>query len=143
MNKLKFLVLTLVVISLTSFSGCDKEEDVEPIVGTWQKTKVEQSTNGGSWTNSTKSCQLDDTEEYASGGKWTAYDGPNQCSAGTGIITGTWRLAAGGTKIIYTYSGFSGEYESTVDLLDGSNLVIIHAVGDNDNTQIKTTYIKK
>lgn len=143
MNKLKISLYTLASICLLSFTACDKEEEAEPIVGTWQKSKVEQSTNGGAWSTSSEPCQMDDTEEYASGGSWTAYDGPNQCSAGTGIIKGTWRLAANGSKVIYTYSGYSGEYESTVEQLNGSNMVLVYAVGDNNNTQVRTTFTKK
>lgn len=144
MKKLSFTLLCLMAASILLVTGCrDDEETPDPIVGTWQKSKVEKSTNGGSWTDTTAPCELDDTEEYSSNGEWTLYSGPNQCSAGTGVVRGTWRVAANRTKVVYTYDDVPGEYESTLDHLSGNELVIIHAVGDVANTQYKTTYVKQ
>lgn len=124
--------------------GCGKEEDAQsPIIGTWQVVSYETRTGGGSWSPSPETCRLDDTEEYAASGRWTRYDGTDQCSAGTGILSGTWKLRASDTKIVYTYDGFGDEYESTVEELSATRLIISWSAGDVKNTQYRTTLIKK
>lgn len=140
--KLKlFTLLSLLVLFL---AGCkkDKEEEKSQLVGSWKKTKIESKTSTTNWVTDTRTCYNDDVEEYSDGGAWASYDGTKQCSAGTGIIKGTWKLAAGDTKIIYTYQGITGEYESTIETLTATSLVLTQSTGDVRNTQIRTTYQK-
>lgn len=139
---MKRLVVFAVCISL--FTACSKKEDgaAPPIVGTWKKTLVEKKTNTAAWAVDPRPCQLDDIEEYSQSGSWVLYDGPNQCSPGTGIMNGTWRLAAGDGKVIFTFSGVPGEYESTVVSLSSSQMILLQSAGDVNNTQYRFTYTK-
>jgi len=135
----------LLFILLITISSCNKDETEavqSPLIGTWQVITYETRQGSGSWQNANQPCRLDDTEEYASNGKWTKYDGTNQCASGTGITLGTWELRANNTKIVYTYDGAPGEYESTVELLNEETLVVSFSSGDLNNTQFKVTYSK-
>lgn len=138
--------LTLLVLVSLLFIACDKDTDdsaISPIIGTWEITNYETRIGNDSWKPVGEDCKLDDTEEYESNGRWTLYDGVNQCEAGTGITQGTWKLKASNTKIVYTYDGYSGEYESTVEELTENSLILSWSTGDINNTQYRTTYKKK
>jgi len=141
---MKIKLFTLLSLLVLFFAGCkkDDEEEKSPLIGTWKKTKIESKTSTTNWTTDTRTCYNDDVEEYSDGGAWASYDGTKQCSAGTGIIKGTWKLAAGDTKIIYTYQGYTGEYESTIETSTATSLVLTQSTGDVKNTQIRTTYQK-
>jgi len=133
----------IILIAVIAFFSCSKDEETKPIVGTWQKNKVEKKINSGNWSVVSLPCQQDDTEEYSANGTWVLYDGANQCSPGSGITNGTWRLSASDTKVVYTYSGIPGEYESTVESITDSQMILIQSVGDINNTQIRYSYAKK
>ena len=127
------------------FAGCRKE-DQKPenhLLGTWQKTKLESKTATTNWKEMSQPCQLDDLEEYRPNGDWTLFDGANQCSASTGIMRGTWRQEASNTKIVYTYDGYGGEYESTVEELSENKMVLVQSTGQLNGQQIRYTYQKK
>jgi hypothetical protein len=134
----------LLLLTLLFTVSCKKSEESKqsPLVGSWKRTKIESRTNANAWVIDTRTCYTDDVEEYAADGAWTFYDGTKQCSAGTGIKKGTWKLAAGDTKVIYTYQGVSGEYESTIETLTATALVLTQSTGDVNNTQVRTTYQK-
>lgn len=134
------IALSLVVI----LSSCSKDDDTSSskINGTWEVVSYETRQGNLEWEASSEICRLDDVEEYESNGDWTKYDGTNQCSAGTGITTGTWKLKANNTKIVYTYDDYSGEYESTVEQLTDNIMVISWSAGDLNNTQYRVTYSK-
>lgn len=136
------LLLGLLAVLLT---GCKKEDEnnISPIVGTWHVVAYETRAGNANWTTSVGTCRLDDIEEYEANGRWTLYDGTDQCEAGTGITRGTWELRASNTKIVYTYDAFDGEYESTVEELSDSRLVISWSAGDLDNTQYRLTFRKE
>lgn len=135
----------LVLAALLLFSGCRKEDQrpENKLLGSWQKIKLESKTATTSWNDITQSCQLDDIEEYRPSGDWTHFDGATQCSAGNGILRGTWKQEAEGAKIIYTYEKASGEYESTVVELTDSQLILVHSTGQTNGQQIRTTYERK
>lgn len=141
---MKSSITTLLALAMVIVTGCKKSEDSKqsPLIGSWKKTKIESKTSTTNWVTDTRTCYNDDVEEYSDGGAWTSYDGTKQCSAGTGIIKGTWKLAAGDTKIIYTYQGYTGEYESTIESLTENSLVLTQSTGDVKNTQVRTTYQK-
>jgi hypothetical protein len=134
-------LLVVICLSTVLLPGCKKDE-ADLIEGTWHQVKIEQRTNANPWQDNALTCNLDDTETFEKDGKWTLYDGLNQCQPGTGIRTGTWRLTASDTKVIFTYTGVSGEYESTVETLTENNLVLSHSSGDQNNTQFRNTYTK-
>ena len=142
--KLTSMRLPFFIALCFVFFSCKKETDKSPslIEGTWYKVKIETRQGSDDFVIQNAACQLDDVEEYTADQKWTMYDGPNQCNAGTGITRGTWRLTAGNSKIIYTYDGYSGEYESTVQELTDSKLVVIFSAGDLNNTQYRYTFEK-
>lgn len=144
MKIIKKTTILLFILSISLIS-CSKDDDSavsSPIVGSWEVISYETRQGSGNWQNANQPCRLDDTEEYASNGEWTKYDGTNQCAAGTGITLGTWELRANNTKIVYTYDGVPGEYESTIELLDEENLIISFSSGDLNNTQFRVTYVK-
>lgn len=143
MKLLKLYILLFASALLFSCGDDDSSENKSPITGTWKTVSYETREGAGEWEPTDEACRLDDTEEYKADGSWTKYDGTNQCSAGTGIIKGTWALTASDTKIVYTYDGFEGEYESTVEQLSEQALIITSSAGDLDNTQYRATYIKK
>ncbi len=124
-------------------TSCKKEKDESPIVGSWQITKIETRITGQNWQNLGQPCRHDDVEEYQSNGKWTYYDGANQCEPGSGILRGTWKLAANDTKVVFTYEGASGEYDKNVESLTESSMVLLHNAGDLNNTQYRYTFTKK
>ncbi len=139
-TNLRSLLLVLVVA--TVFFGCKKKE-ARFIEGTWKRTKIEMRLGSNPWEEITESCNLDDTEEYTESGNWSYYDGTNQCNPGSGIMTGTWKFAADNTKIIYTYTGIDGEYESTIESIEKKKLVLTYSSGDLLGTQYKYTYEKQ
>lgn len=141
MKTLKFLL----ILTFAAFISCSEDEEnntKSEIVGTWQVTSYETRQGSGNWQDAGQACRLDDTEEYESNGQWTKYDGTNQCASGTGITTGTWKLEANDTKVVYTYDGVPGEYESTVELLSEGSLIVSFSTGDVANTQYRVTYVK-
>ena len=139
---MKKIFLLFIVTSLFSCSKDDNSAVASPIVGSWEVISYETRQGTGSWQNANQACRLDDIEDYASNGDWTKYDGTNQCAAGTGITRGTWELKANNSKVVYTYEGVPGEYESTIELLDEETLIVSFSAGDLDNTQFKVTYAK-
>ena len=142
LNMRKHLLLLL--LPLVFALGCNKDDDEKTpphkIVGTWRVTKVETRLSGQDWQNTDEICRLDNTEEYKANGAWTQYDGTDQCGAGTGITNGTWKLAASDTKVIYTYNGVPGEYESTVEQLTGTTMVLSFSTGATDGEHTRPTY---
>lgn len=139
MNYLK--KITIACILLILFSACKKDND-KLIEGVWNKAKLESRVPNGVWSDSTLQCHLDDVVIFGEGGVWEFYDGTNHCHSGTGIIKGTWKFKAAGTKVIFTYDGYADEYESTVEELTESKLVLSHNAGDLNSTQFKTTYTR-
>ncbi len=139
MKKLLYLLIIPLLFS------CEKENKApeSPIVGTWKITAYQiRSNSSPTWIDAGEPCKLDDTEEYFANGKWIRYDGNHQCTTGTGVVTGTWRLAAASTKIVYTYDIAPGEYESTVEQLSSTRLVLSWSAGDANGTQYRATYTK-
>jgi hypothetical protein len=143
--KMKRNLILLLSIAVLFITGCEKKPDESkpsPLVGSWKKMKVEKKTLTSNWVIDNRTCYTDDIEEFGSAGDWTSFDGTMQCSAGTGIIKGSWKFAAGETKIIFKYEGYTGEYESTVETLTENSLVLTQSSGDLANTQVRTTYQK-
>jgi hypothetical protein len=140
MKKLLYLLFILSVFS------CEKSKDPSsesPIVGTWKIVAYESRQNSSpTWSDAGEPCKLDDTEEYSANGNWVRYDGNYQCGGSTGVVRGRWALRASNTKVVYTYDDFAGEYESTVDELSASTLVLSWAAGDINGTQYRATYRK-
>lgn len=134
-------ILTIICISLILITSC-KKEGIDLIEGTWHRTKLESRIGSGAWQDETLQCQLDNIEIYEKGGVWKAYDGTNQCSPGNGITTGTWKLTASDTKVIYTYDDYAGEYESTVEELTENSLILTHSSGGISSTQFKTSFTR-
>ena len=141
--------LTLLAVAATlDLFACASESTARPapspIVGTWKQTMAEERVGTGSWAApADAACRLDNTEEFAADGAYTLYDGTLSCGpGGTGIVSGTWRLAAANTKVIFTYEGTSGEYPSTVEMLTDSDMVLTFDTGRTDGLQTRSTYRK-
>jgi hypothetical protein len=144
MNRKKDVVIVCALVMIAFAGGCTKEKKEEnKVVGTWKKVKEETRLSGGSWEDVNEPCQLDNVEEYQSNGNYTVYPGADLCSPSESTITGTWRSAANNTKIIYTYSGYSDEFESTIEELTNTSMVITHATGTISGAQIRDTYQKQ
>lgn len=131
---------------LIFFSCSDSEKENSPIVGSWNLISYEIKTENPptEWRPLGESCRLDDIEEYNEDGTWTRYDGTNQCGGGNciGIYNGTWKFVANNSKVIFTYQGVPGEYESTVETLNGNTLVLSFSSGTTDGRQNRVTYSK-
>lgn len=136
-------LLSLATAALLIFSSCTKEETPSDLVGTWKKVLVETRNAQTDWQADDRTCWADDVEEFSENGNWTLYDGTSQCNAGTGMMTGSWELTASNTKVVFTYDGVPGTYESTVVDLDKENLVLTYSSGDLDHTENRITYIKQ
>jgi hypothetical protein len=143
MKNLKLVLGLTIIIALVTIS-CSKEEDSSSSVQknlqtSWTKDKVERRINEGAWQDITATCNLDDIEEYQSNSDWTLFPGTNTCNAES-VTTGSWTLRANDTKIIYTYDGFAGEYESSIETVTQNVLVLTQNTGDLNNTQFRFTY---
>jgi hypothetical protein len=116
-----------------------------PIVGTWLQVKSEERIGSGDWSVSADAdCRTDNTEQYDANGNFTLYDGTNVCGGGNdSIARGKWRLEAGDTKVIFTYDGIPGEYESTVESLTATDFVRTFSTGTTDGKQARYTFKKK
>jgi len=147
--KMSYAKETLsILLLLIAGCGADKSEDgspPSPVVGTWLQTMEESREGTAAWAPVDDiDCRTDNVEEYADDGSWTLYDGTARCSAsGTGILHGTWRLTANDTKVVYTYEGAGGEYESTIELMSDTDLILTHATGTLSGTQIRSTFEKQ
>lgn len=145
MKKPNFFLICILSLS-TLFLSCSDEKESDSssnnlITGSWQKNKVETRINSEPWIDITTSCNIDDVEEYEANKDWTLFPGTNTCNSES-IITGKWNLRANNTKLVYTYDGFPGEYESSIESLTQQNLVLTQNTGDVNNTQFRFTYSK-
>ena len=104
----------------------------------------ENRIGSGAWSTADDvTCRTDNVEEYAADGGWILYDGTIQCGqGGTGIVHGTWRLAASDTKVVYTYEGASSEYEATVELMTETQLILTYSTGATSGMQVRSSYEK-
>lgn len=125
--------------------GCSSDSDAaRRLLGTWQQTNSESRVGANPWKPASDlACRSDNTEEYGEDDAWTLFDGTNQCGSGASIVRGTWRLAAADTKIVYTYERATGEYESTVESLTDTDLILTNSTGDLAGTQTRSTYRKR
>jgi hypothetical protein len=143
MKKVLVGVLALMTLTACSSKGSSTPEESGPIVGTWKVTAFEERIGETDWApNTADPCVLDNTEEYEGDGSWTLYDGNNRCGT-AGIRHGTWRLTASNTKVVYTYEGIRGEYESTVESLTETELVLTRATGEVNGRQTRHSYRKQ
>lgn len=140
------LVGLFAVVTMTACAskGSSMPEESGPIVGTWQQTSSEDRVGANDWAPSaTAECRLGSTEEYEADGTWTLF-GTRKCEgSGSGVRKGTWQFAANKTKIIYTYEGISGEYASTIETLNETELVLTKFVGDVAGTETRAIYRKQ
>ena len=132
-------------LTVAFLASCSKDKEETPlIVGSWKRTKIEsRKGTATTWTLDARTCYKDDIEEFTKDGVYTLYDGTAQCSAGAGITRGKWKLESGQSKVVFTYDGYSGEYESTVESLTATDMVLSNSVGDTQNTQTRITYQKQ
>ncbi|PZR21116.1 MAG: hypothetical protein DI539_08970 [Flavobacterium psychrophilum] len=142
-TRFGMICLLFIVIPMVSCSDDDGKDSSgsSEIVGVWKKTKEETRQGSEAWEDVTEDCDLDDTEEYEADGDWALYPGTVTCG-GAAVINGTWSFRANKTKVVYTYDGFEGEYESTVESLTANKLVLTHSSGDVEDTQYRDTYTK-
>jgi hypothetical protein len=146
---MKTKILLLAFLSLTIIS-CDKEEEekalsekAQLLIGSWKKTKIESKKPNQNWENITRDCDVDDIEEFKNNGKYTLYPGSSLCEGQSNVISsGTWKFGANESVIIFTYDGYEGEYESVIESLSSTSLVVKFATGLTDGSERRTTYVK-
>jgi hypothetical protein len=130
-------VLGLCLVSV----ACGGSDTDSLLVGTWRQTAEEERIGAGPWQPADDACRLDNVEEFSSNGDWTLYDGTFSCGgSSTGPVRGDWRLEAGETKLIFSYDGIGGEYESTIETLSDTTLVVSYATGLTSGLQTRSTY---
>lgn len=153
--KSNLFALTLLV-SLAAFapacsSGSADDDSTPPLsakaqmlVGVWNLNNSESRFGTEPWmTADDVDCRIDNTEEFEADGSWTLYDGTNPCGSGLTILTGRWRLAAGDSKILFSYDDVSGEYEQDIELLTELSLVRTFATGLTNGKQTRNSYDKQ
>lgn len=138
-----FLLIAVTIVSCSDDSDEKKSSGDPEIVGVWKKTKEESRQGSEAWEDVTEDCDLDDTEEYVSDGDWALYPGTVTCNGNANVINGSWELRANGTKVVYTYDGFQDEFESNIEELTATKMVLTHSAGDVDDTQYRDTYVKQ
>lgn len=146
--KTTIYTFCLLFLSISFLSSCSSDDDstsyqsetASKLIGSWKRTSIE-SNNGNGWTDITQTCDLDDIEEFSNDGTYIYYPGTNTCNSSL-VEYGTWRLAASDSRIVFTYDGYDGEYESSNVTINEGYLEITHSVGDTSNTQIKKKYSK-
>lgn len=144
---LKFTCMVCLMLTVAPFVSCSDDDSKDAtgdskIVGVWTKTKEEIREGNAAWQDVTEDCDLDDTEEYEANGDWALYPGTVTCGSAA-VINGSWTLKANGTKVVYSYDDFEGEFESNIEELTDTKMVLTHSAGDVDNTQYRDTYIKE
>lgn len=129
---------------VTLLSSCKKEENW--IRGTWRVDKIEKRFGGvGEWENDPTNCRIGSVEEYEKSGKWTLYAAPGApCPGSSGLpYFGTYRFAASGTKLLYTYDDSIGEYASSVESLTKNTMILFYDTGLTDHREYRYTYSKQ
>lgn len=144
MKKIFVFILALVFISCSEDPVENNYSETEQkLIGSWEVIKYEESLDGINWSDDPNNyCVIDDVWEFTENNVMNYYDGAVLCnnSSGTQIEKGTWKLTANETKIIFTYDGHPGEYESTIESLTETELVLVNAVGDIYGTISKKTF---
>lgn len=144
LSTLSFLFCSILV-------SCDKEEEAngnqtlseKKISGKWTITKMERQETNGSWTDITKDCNLDDTENFSADKTWSLHLGNTKCSEGERQTTnGTWRFSGNDTQITFTYTIAEGEYHKKVEQLTDNILVLSHNSNNTSQTIFRNTYKK-
>jgi hypothetical protein len=141
-------LLAMIIVGGCGDPGSEETGSKSPIVGTWLRVQSETRVGTDAWAEDKDSaCLSDDTEVYGADGTFEAHSGTMRCSAGTttdtGVIRGTWRLTANDTKIIYTYQGFKGEYDATLESLDATQMIRSWSTLDTAGTQMRVTFEKQ
>ena len=136
------------IVSGCSDGAAGSSGSTSPVVGTWGRVKSETRVGTDAWADDKNSaCLADEMEVYHADGTFESHSGTIRCSAGTtvdtGILRGTWRLTANDTKIVYTYVGFKGEYDATIERLEGTQMTRNWSTLDTKNTQMRVTFAKQ
>lgn len=141
-GMLCFLFIAVTIVSCSDDSDEKDSSGNSKIVGVWKKTKEETRQGNEAWEDVTEDCDLDNTEEYEADGDWALYPGTVTCGGNANVINGSWELKANNTKVVYTYDGFQDEFESNIEELTDTKMMLTHSAGDLDDTQYRDTYIK-
>jgi hypothetical protein len=136
----------VILISIILLVACvDLGKDDPQIVGAWKVINYESRTTtpATDWYRG-EECRFDNVEEFLKDGTYTLYDGTQKCGTNSGGITkGTWRLAANNQKVILTYEGVLGEYETTIEEINESTMVLSFASGTLNGLQNRVTYSRE
>jgi len=110
--------------------------DTKQFLGTWQVTKKEKKNAQNQWQDSTKSCDLDDREEYQNMGKWYFDPGEMRCQPTDVLTTGTWDYDANEKRLVFG-NGQSNTAEAIVQTITSDKMVLILNTGTaGDSTRI-------
>ena len=148
-KKMKKQSICLLLWSLlVVFAGCKKEDPEEKtekqFIGTWQQVSVEERINGGSWTDNTDQCalqeiiDLDDDYDHS----FSQYsNNPSEC--GDQTYYGRWDVFDDGKTMVWNIQGIADPIKKKVVTIDGSTMITIHDVHIATPTQIRITYKKQ
>lgn len=122
------------------FISCSDSEDTSStsslLTNAWDvvvfQSKLPSETT---WTDSSTTCNLDDTWEFTNSGEIIIYGGSFLCDGDTNFSNTIYdfKLAANDTKIIFTIAGY--EYEENIEELTETTLITTYALGTTNNAE--------
>ncbi len=138
MRKQRLLWATIMAFTLLGVTGCDKNDDPDPVP---PKTKTELIT-ASSWrfssatvggtdvSSSLQACQKDNTILFAAAGTGTLDEGAAKCNAGDPQTSPyTWNFLAGETQLFISATLFTGGSSTfTLVTLSETTLVLSQAI---------------
>lgn len=85
-NYLSFFVMMLLSASLVLTTSCEKDDDTDPIVGSWELEKLDMTVGGETQTVNAATYGMEITAEFKDDGTFTTtsnFDGDTETDSGT------------------------------------------------------------
>lgn len=139
-----YLFMLSFLVALAACKKEDKTDKEKQFIGTWQQVSVEESVNGGDWTENTDQCDLQEIVaiDGDSDHSLSLYSNePSQC--GDQTYYGRWDIFDEGKTMIWNIDGIVEPLDKEVVKIDGSTLITIHDVHTVTPTRMRITYKKR
>ncbi len=152
--KLFTRIMLIGGLLLSTFGACSKKEKEEKreqkqldreFAGVWKRVLVEESVEGGPWTDVTSVCDrsLVFVMDGNIGHTVRLYFEENQEICGEHTTFGTWAVENGGKKLVCQMEDVVGDLTWDVIKIDGKTLVTVHDERTIIPSMVRTTYQKK